>query len=259
MKITFLGTGGGRFATILQERATGGIYLQEDKNIHIDPGPGALVKAYEYVIDPKKTDVILISHCHPDHYNDAEILIEALTKGGRFRNGVLAGSKSAIFGTSRYDSAISRYHKSCLENFIVMNPMDVIKVGNMKIEATPSFHSDFTTVGFKIYGKDAIVSYIADTAFEDELIEAHKDARVLIVCLTRPLKARIPYHLATEDVRILISGIKPELTLLTHMGMNLLRDDPLVQQFWLEKRTGRSVIAATDGMIVNVGEKIKIA
>ena len=64
-KLVFLGTGGGRFAAILQARATGGLYVEvgehfashhdgdapgqgpviEDgkvRRFHIDPGPGAL-------------------------------------------------------------------------------------------------------------------------------------------------------------------------------------------------------------------------
>jgi phosphoribosyl 1,2-cyclic phosphodiesterase len=33
-------------------------------------------------LDPAKTDAVLISHCHPDHYADAEMVIEGMTKGG---------------------------------------------------------------------------------------------------------------------------------------------------------------------------------
>ena len=41
VRITFLGTGGGRFATIYQARATGGFYIEDGRNLHVDPGPGA--------------------------------------------------------------------------------------------------------------------------------------------------------------------------------------------------------------------------
>ena len=45
MKLQFLGTGGGRFATISQKRMTGGFRIDDmgKRNIHVDPGPGALV------------------------------------------------------------------------------------------------------------------------------------------------------------------------------------------------------------------------
>ena len=41
-RLTFLGTGGGRFVTLNQERSTGGIYLEDGYKVHIDPGPGAV-------------------------------------------------------------------------------------------------------------------------------------------------------------------------------------------------------------------------
>ena len=45
MKITFLGTGGGRFSAISQRRMTGGFRIDKfkGKNYHFDPGPGGLV------------------------------------------------------------------------------------------------------------------------------------------------------------------------------------------------------------------------
>ena len=46
MKLTFLGSGGGRFSAISQRRMTGGFRIDNlsGKNYHIDPGPGALVR-----------------------------------------------------------------------------------------------------------------------------------------------------------------------------------------------------------------------
>ena len=54
-KITFLGTGGDAFVIGKQIRASGGIILQaEGLQFHIDPGPGALVKAAENGIQGKR-------------------------------------------------------------------------------------------------------------------------------------------------------------------------------------------------------------
>ena len=46
MKLTFLGSGGGRFSAISQRRMTGGFRIDNlgGKNYHIDPGPGALIR-----------------------------------------------------------------------------------------------------------------------------------------------------------------------------------------------------------------------
>ena len=93
MKLTFLGSGGGRFATISQKRMTGGFRIDDfnGKNYHIDPGPGALVRCYQFGVNPTKIDGVFVSHSHTDHYNDAEILIEAMTRGMTKNNGIIMG------------------------------------------------------------------------------------------------------------------------------------------------------------------------
>ena len=61
-KLVFLGTGGGRFSTIYQIRATGGLYLMDGINMHIDPGPSAAHQMHRVKLDPAKTDAVLVSH-----------------------------------------------------------------------------------------------------------------------------------------------------------------------------------------------------
>nr|WP_243687165.1 MBL fold metallo-hydrolase [Methanobacterium formicicum] len=71
------------FATITQRRMTGGFRIDgiDGKNLHLDPGPGALVRSYQFGVNPLKLHGILVSHSHTDHYSDAEVLIEAMTRG----------------------------------------------------------------------------------------------------------------------------------------------------------------------------------
>src|SRR5579872_3926013 len=46
IEILFLGTGGARFVVARQIRASGGMWMRFGKTqIHVDPGPGALVRA----------------------------------------------------------------------------------------------------------------------------------------------------------------------------------------------------------------------
>ena len=71
VELVFLGTGGGRFATITQKRRTGGIrFLSDTLNMHLEPGPGALIYSLNMGLDPQKVGAVLVSHCHPDHYAD---------------------------------------------------------------------------------------------------------------------------------------------------------------------------------------------
>jgi phosphoribosyl 1,2-cyclic phosphodiesterase len=255
----FLGTGGGRFVTLTQTRGTGGLYLHDQGiNFHIDPGPGSLVRMKERRINPLKTDAVLLSHSHVDHYADAESIIEGMTQGGREMRGILVGSKSAIVGTSEIGPAISKYHRSLPSKVEVLSPGDKISIGRTSIEATPSMHSDQTTVGFKISTKKGIISYVTDTKYFDSLPYAHRGARILVLCVIRPSNARIPFHLCTEDAALIIDKVKPELAIITHFGMKLLREGPWKQARWISEKTGVKTWAAEDGMRIKLAEDIKI-
>lgn len=250
--LTFLGTGGGRFATIYQARATGGIYLEDGKNVHIDPGPGALVRMRSVGIDPLRTDAIVVSHCHPDHYMDAEILIEAMTEGGTRKQGVLLGSVSVIEGNGDFGPAVSKYHLSKPKVVKVMEPLSKYSLKPLEFQATPSAHSDTSTVGFRIQTTSGVISYVADTQLTEQVIKAHKHCRLMIASVTRPLGQRIPHHLSTEDAGYLIEKCKPEMAVITHFGMRVIQENPETQAKWIEERSGVKTVAAMDFMTLDL-------
>jgi phosphoribosyl 1,2-cyclic phosphodiesterase len=49
----------------------------------------------------------------------------------------------------------------------------------------------------------------------------------------------------------LVSEVKPKITIITHFGMKMLREDPLIMAREIHKKTKQSVIAAKDGMTLN--------
>ena len=86
------------FATITQKRMTGGFRIDDinGKNIHVDPGPGALVRSYQFGLNPLNLDWVMVSHSHTDHYSDAEVLLEAITRGMTRKKGTIIGSRSKL-------------------------------------------------------------------------------------------------------------------------------------------------------------------
>lgn len=252
--ITFLGTGGGRFATIYQVRNTGGIYIKESARIHIDPGPGALVAMKKLSIDPAKTDAILISHCHPDHYTDAEMLIEGMTFGGFGRRGTVIGSRSVIEGKDGFGPAISRYHRSLPESILSLEPGDKVSLGGILIEAAPTIHSDPTGIGFRFHTSSGVISYVSDSEIGEEVIRAHRGSRVIILCVTRPLGSGIPYHMSTDDAAEFVKSVRPEIVLLTHFGMRLLNEGAEKQAEYIEKESEVKTIAMTDYSTFHIGK-----
>lgn len=247
--LIFLGTGGGRFATISQARATGGMYVHtESARMHIDPGPGALMRLRSCGIDPTKTRALAITHCHPDHYADAEILIEAMTHGCKRRRGVIAASSSVLRGYGDIGPAVSAYHSSRAADCVVLEPAVSLEIDHVRLSALKTFHSDPTGVGLRLESPDGIISITGDTSLKEEIYDAHRGCDVLVLSVTRPLKARIPHHLCTEDAAMLAGDIKPKMAILTHFGMKIISAGPDSQAKWIEKQTGIRTIAAWDGM-----------
>lgn len=151
IEIKLLGTGGGRFATITQKRRTAGIrILSEDPNIHLDPGPGALVYSVKEGLNPQKLDAVFVSHCHPDHYVDAEVLVEAMTRGTTKKRGVLVASRSVLHGNEMgFDPVVSRYHQQMPERVIEALPNTNFQIGDVNVLVTEARHTDPDTVGFR--------------------------------------------------------------------------------------------------------------
>lgn len=257
-RLTLLGTGGGRFATVTQERATGGVYLEDGVSLHIDPGPGSLIMMRRARLDPMRTDGILVSHCHPDHYTDAEVLLEAMTDGTHTRRGFLAASRSVLSGDGALGPAISAYHQAAVGEVRALEPGDVMEMGHVRVTATPADHSDPTTVGFRIATTNGDVGYVPDTALHGDVMAANAGVRVLIVPLTRPLRARIDHHLCTEDAAELVEGVRPELAVLNHLGLKMLREDPRVQADWIAKKSGVRTLAGEDLMRIRMSERISV-
>ena len=94
------------------------------------------------------------------------------------------------------------------------------------------------------------VSYIADTKYFPELAE-HYRADVVIMNVVRPKPSELD-HLHAPDAEELVKAIRPRLAVLTHFGMRMLAAKPWVIAREMSERTGCKVVAATDGMLVDL-------
>lgn len=253
MKITFLGSGGGRFSAISQRRMTGGFRIDNlnGKNYHIDPGPGALVRTYQFGFDPRNLNGVFVSHAHTDHYNDAEILIEAMTKGMTKQKGCIFGSASVLKGFEKWGPCISDYHQSKSKVF-VMNPDKVCEVDGIKIKGTETHHGDPVGVGFQIDYNGFKLSYTADTGYFDDLAYYHEGADILMASVLRPGDKTIPGHMCSHDFIDLIGKVKPKVAVMTHLGLKMISNNPVVEAKKISKETGVKTIAAFDGLSFNI-------
>ncbi|MDR2846317.1 MAG: MBL fold metallo-hydrolase [Candidatus Methanoplasma sp.] len=260
-KITFLGTGGGRHTTMYQTRCTGGMLIEHGngKHLHIDPGPGALVQMHRIHYDLADTNSVIVSHAHPDHYSDAESVLEGMSLGGWKKRGHLYGSPTVIEGQGALGPCISKYHTGIVESATVFRPGDSLNIDGLRTDICKADHSDPTNVGFRFSSEHGIVSYVSDTIFTEEIATQYIGTRVLILPVTTPNDLRINYHMCSDDAAKFINIVKPEIAILIHFGIVMIREGPGAQAAKIENATGIRTVAAEDLMVATVDDDIRFS
>lgn len=253
MEIVFLGTGGGRINLIKQARGTGGFRINSPSaNIHVDPGPGALIHSIKNRQDPLTLDCIIVTHDHIDHVSDAMVLIEGMSHYGLRKKGIVIGSRQSVSGDGNGDKCISTYHQSKAETVHVpeMKQKKEFNTGHggFVFEALPMKHEERTTFGFKITIDGKTIGHISDTEYMESLGADFSGCDVLVVNCIKPQADRYGGHLCSSEVIEVLKTAKPKLCVITHMGMKMLRTGPSKEAERIEKESGVKTIAARDGM-----------
>lgn len=247
--LKFLGTAGARVVVFKQLRASGGLWLElNGTRIHIDPGPGALVRVLSSrpKLDPAKLDALLLTHRHLDHSADINVMIEAMTEGGRRKGGVLFAPADAL----DEDPVVLNYVRGYLGRVEVLEEGKSYRVGGITFSTPLRHRHSVETYGLIVEGRIALIS---DTLFFPDLIEAYRGVEVLVINVVRAGERdeRIE-HLTLGDARELIEGIRPKRAILTHFGMTVLQAKPWEVAEGLSRETGCEVIAARDGMTLEL-------
>ncbi|HPA49717.1 MAG TPA: MBL fold metallo-hydrolase [Methanofastidiosum sp.] len=255
-KITFLGSGGGRFMAITQKRGTGGFYVEDRINIHVDPGPGAHLRAIQNDLDPKKTNALLISHCHTDHFNDVPIMIESMTGGMLKKEGCIIGSKSVIEGRDEYASIIFPYYRKNLKSIISLQPKEFFDIKGQRIEALKTKHSDPYGIGFKIFTDSGIISYTSDTEYFNGMEDQYMGSRVMILNVTRPNGDKIPFHLSSDAAVTILEKVKPEVAVITHIGYKMHIKGAEEERKYIEAKSGVKTLIADEGLKIYMNGRL---
>jgi len=251
-KIKFLGTAGARFVVMKQLRASGGIWLTlDDTNVMIDPGPGSLVRCLSSKpkLNPMDLDGIILTHRHIDHSNDINIIMEAMTNGGLKKRGVVFAPKDSVEG----DPVILKYARNHVEKIEIIKEKGNYKLGNISFSTPVKHIHGVETYGLNIKGKNSSISIITDTKYFEGL-ESYYNGDVLIINVVLLEEKSEIDHLSLKDAEKILSLNKPKLGIITHFGMNMVKAKPWEIAEKLSEKLGTKIIAARDGMEVDVDQ-----
>lgn len=229
--------------TLSQIRYSGGIWLDFGPRMMLDPGPGALVRALEFGKAPSGLDAVFVSHRHLDHYNDAEIFVEAMSGGAKKKRGLLVCPENVL-------DYISEYHRE-FTRIITPKPYEEFSVGGVKVKALPTL-DHVGGLGFRFQTKDGVVVYSSDTDCSEELSREYAGASLLILNVIFPSGEAIKPHLNTDKVIEVVKVARPALCVITHFGLQMLNASPEREAKLIEEATGVKTIAVRDGQTVPV-------
>ncbi len=247
MKLHFLGTGGGRYVTGTQRRKTGGILVKTDETqVHVDPGPGALVHCHE-MDEPEETEAVIVSHGHLDHVNDANALIEMITEVNE-KEGAVFANESVLRGYGDIEKCITDYHQNQIGRVETLEEGSEHEFKDLAIRSQQMFHGDPKTQGFILETEEKSVGFWTDTEYSEELTAFYQDCDIVVVYCGRPRNESVPSHTSLDEIPDIVEDLDINTVIVTHFGYKFLDTDLDEQKEWLDEEIGAKVVFAEDGM-----------
>ena len=256
--VTFLGSGGARFVVARQLRASGGMWFRfGETQMHVDPGPGALVRALSHIppFNPRELDAIVLSHKHLDHAGDATAMIEAMTSGGFRKRGTILAPADALYESS----TLLPYAQRFAERVEVLHERGgPYAIGGVRMRSSIRHVHAVETYGMHFEHDGLRVSYLPCGRFFDELVEDYAGAQpdVLIVNVLRYSDKMDVDHLRWDQARAIVEAAKPRVAIFQHFGTKMLEADPKALAQQLEDDLGLRAIAAYDGLTVDLTTEV---
>lgn len=221
--------------------------------IHVDPGPGALVRALSHVppCNPRELDAIVLSHKHLDHSNDVNAMIEAMTSGGFVRRGAVLAPEDAFDN----EPVVLPYARRFPERIERLTPSGgPWKIGEVELRTSLAHKHAVQTYGLHFTHGNVRVSYLPCGRYFDGLAEDYAAHRpdVLIVNVLRLADTLNVDHFTWHDAQRVILDVRPKVAILQHFGTKMLEADPTRLAAEFEDESGMRTIAAYDGLTVDV-------
>ncbi len=223
-ELIFLGFGGARFNVVSQYYPTGGIILRiNGVQVHVDPGPAAILYTQLAQVNPEETRVVVVTHDHTDHVVDVPVMLEAMHKGD------MRKKVGTLLGTPDYIAGLREYYRGLPETVVALHPADACVLHgqagqpDIKVVATPAVHDDnVPTIGLKFYAGDYCIGFTSDTEVFPAFVPTYLDCDILVLNLLRPANFHCDRHMTTNEVLPYLEDLRQHHALkavvLTHLG-----------------------------------------
>lgn len=218
----------------------------EDTQVHLDPGPGALVYSHKELEKPEDTEAVLLSHAHTDHYNDVEAVIEMMTELNG-KPGFLFANRTSLEGYSDYGKVISDHHQNLCSNVEVLKEGKEHEFKDLRISSQQMFHTEPKTQGLKIENQERSVGFWTDTSYSEELLDFYSGCGTLVINALVGKDTRSSKHTSVRDAVEIVEELNPKTAILTHFGSRLLENLEENKE-WVDEKTDQKIIWAEDNM-----------
>jgi len=270
ISVRFLGTGGARFVVAKQIRASGGMWYRfapgpgekpgPVTQIHVDPGPGALVRATSALppCEPAELDALVLSHKHLDHAGDINVMIEAMTSGGFRRRGTILAPRDAFEG----DAVIFPYAAKFMETrHYLEEKSGPYHVNDVELRTSVKHLHGVETYGIHFTYRGTTISYMPCGRYFDGLAEDYAEHKpdVLIVNVLRYRDNMKVDHLNFDEARGILRQVRPKVGVMTHFSTKMLEQRPEKLAKQIEDELGFRMFAAYDGWTLDATTEIAAA
>jgi len=252
--VKFLGTAGARFVMARQIRYSAGTFLRLGARVlMLDPGPGTLTRCARSrpKIDVARLDAVLLTHAHIDHSSDVNVLIDAMTQGGLERRGAVFAPAECLEGPNRI---VLQYLRDFPERIVALQAQHEYELDGVRFSTSVRHRHGVETYGLRFHRASGDLAFLVDTEYFDGLAEAYAGADVLVLNVVRreELKGKRILHLTLDEAERIIREVAPRKAVLTHFGMTMLKGRPRELALAMSERLGIEVLAASDGMTLEL-------
>jgi ribonuclease BN (tRNA processing enzyme) len=174
-------------------------------------------------------------------------MIEAMTEGGFKKRGVLFVPQDAL----GEHGVILTYLRDFPEKITILKE-GKFSVGDINFEIPVKNIHPVETYGLKFSIAGQTISFVADTDYFEELIDAYKNTDILILNVVFYQRRDDIQHLSLDEALEIVQKIKPQKTIITHFGMSMLKAKPHILEEKIRDELKLDIHFAYDGMKIDI-------